>query len=323
MPNLYCIIATYNGENHIHECLNSLRTSNYLHRVVIVDNNSQDDTIKIIQTEYPEVELIKLEYNVGFGKANNIGIKYAYEKGADYFFLLNQDAYVQENTFSELVYAEKRNVGFGILSPLHLNGNGDHFDYLFSKMALPSISSSIILDFCFKSQPKDVYSCGFVNAAAWLVTRKCIDEVGIFDPLFHHYGEDEEYINRVLARRILVGISPSTHIRHNRGINNKLSTYPSHYQKKVRILIQLKNIQHPYYRMLRMFVSILLSDLIKGLVLLRFAEVSESYVIIKYIITNYKTIKEHRDITKTEKIPFMGRTPLYLADTSKTPPVEK
>lgn len=308
MFGLYCIIATYNGENYIRECLNSLRTSTYPHKVIIVDNNSQDNTVKIIQAEYPEIELIKLHHNVGFGKANNIGIKYAYEKGADYLFLLNQDAYILENTFSELVHAAEENSGYGILSPLHLNGEGDRFDLLFLRTTLTPLFSSVILDVCLKKELKSVYACGFVNAAAWLVTKRCIDEVGIFDTLFHHYGEDEDYINRVLFKKIMVGITPSSCIRHDRGNNNKLSTYPSHYPKRLRILIQLKNLQYPYFKMLKTFLSILLLDMMKDLALFRFSRIKESYTIIKYLLRNYQTIKEHRDKCLLENSPFMKET---------------
>jgi len=87
------IIVSYNFEQWIDRCLGSLRRSTSPISVIVVDNGSKDKTTQIIEKNYPEVHLIKTGANLGFGKANNIGIRYAMEQGADYFFLLNQDAW--------------------------------------------------------------------------------------------------------------------------------------------------------------------------------------------------------------------------------------
>ena len=71
--------------------------------------------------------------NIGFGKANNIGISLAMKKGADYVFLLNQDAWVEDKTLEKLINIHRKQPKFGIVSPMHLNGKGDELDYNFSK----------------------------------------------------------------------------------------------------------------------------------------------------------------------------------------------
>jgi GT2 family glycosyltransferase len=88
----------------------------------VVDNNSADDTVNFIKANYPEVTLLEQNKNLGFGKANNIGISLAMKNEADYVFLLNQDAWVQPDTIEKLVSAHQREPQFGILSPMHLNG---------------------------------------------------------------------------------------------------------------------------------------------------------------------------------------------------------
>ena len=73
MSSTFIIIVTYNGERWIRQCINSCLGYN----VIVIDNNSSDQTIKIIENEYPKVVLLKQENNLGFGKANNLGISYA------------------------------------------------------------------------------------------------------------------------------------------------------------------------------------------------------------------------------------------------------
>ena len=95
------VIVTFNGEIWIKKNLNSLLNSNYPIDIIIVDNASTDETINIIK-EFSAIELIQNKNNLGFGKANTIGIDLAIKKGADAIFLLNQDTWIYENTITNL-----------------------------------------------------------------------------------------------------------------------------------------------------------------------------------------------------------------------------
>ena len=82
------IIVSYNFERWIDRCLNSLRHSEYPIDVLVIDNGSKDQTIQRIKNDFPEIRLIESPENLGFGKANNIGMKIALEEGYQYVFLL-------------------------------------------------------------------------------------------------------------------------------------------------------------------------------------------------------------------------------------------
>ena len=125
------IIVTYNAMQWIERTLNSIRKLNEKHETIVVDNNSQDDTIRFIENKFPEIILLTENENHGFGKANNIGIKKALDEGADYVFLLNQDAYVEANTIGKLIEVMESDKKIGIASPIHLNGQGTSLDKLF------------------------------------------------------------------------------------------------------------------------------------------------------------------------------------------------
>ena len=97
------IIVSYNFERWINRCLGSLRNSSYPADIMVVDNGSNDQTTDIIEKEYPEVRLVKTGQNLGFGKANNIGMKVAMNEGYNCVFLLNQDAWIGTETIGTLI----------------------------------------------------------------------------------------------------------------------------------------------------------------------------------------------------------------------------
>lgn len=204
-------MVTFNSIKWIDECLNSLETS----RTLVIDNASTDSTVNHIRKNYPEVIVIQNKTNIGFGQANNIGIQKALSEGAEYVFLLNQDAYSVNDCMEKLIEVHQSNPEYGILSPIHLNGDGTNLDWNFSEY-MKGISSGNLLFDLLSGSVKEVYSLPFVNAAAWLIPKSTIERVGLFDSMFFHYGEDENYCQRVRAYDLQVGVVPSAIIRHDR-----------------------------------------------------------------------------------------------------------
>lgn len=211
-PVIYVVIVTYNGLRWVDACFASLRSSSVPLRTVVVDNASNDGTPERIAERFPEVHLIRSGENLGFGRANNLGIRYARERGADYLLLLNQDAWIFPDTVGRLLQAEEP--ACGILSPVHLDGTGERMDrafreYVFGRERTES-DRELLAAFTI---PRDVR---FVNAAAWLLPRRTIETVGGFDPLFAHYGEDDNYCHRVLHRGMTIRTVPGATICHDR-----------------------------------------------------------------------------------------------------------
>ncbi|WP_332733012.1 glycosyltransferase family 2 protein [Flavihumibacter sp.] len=212
---VYAVIVTYNGAQWIDKCFNSLLKSSIPITCVVVDNASTDNTVSLIKSNYPDVQIIENNSNMGFGGANNIGIRTALENDCDYIFLLNQDAWIEVNTIKELVGYFHKVTNLGIISPLHLNGAGTALDRNFSKYIGP-ISNCMILSDCLIGKLKSFYQVEYINCAAWLISAKCIKKVGGFDPVFFHYGEDVNYCHRVLYHGFSIGVTPNTRIWHDR-----------------------------------------------------------------------------------------------------------
>ena len=92
--NIFAVIVTYNAmhRNWADRCLQSLEESSVPVTSIFVDNCSVDGTRDYIPSRYPQVVWLPQDHNLGFGQANNVGIRYALNHGADYVLLLNQDA---------------------------------------------------------------------------------------------------------------------------------------------------------------------------------------------------------------------------------------
>lgn len=209
---VYIVIVTYNAENFIRACLSSCVG----YEVIVVDNASSDETVKIISMEFPDTVLLEMSENLGFGKANNIGIKYALECGCDHVFLLNQDAYLQQGTIPKLMEMQGNFPEYGILSPVHLNGSGMAMDIAFKNYCLQSEDLSVVAEIEGGNPKRELVELPFVNAAAWMISRQALEIVGGFNPLFFMYGEDDDYCHRMQYHGFKIGVVTRVFIRHDR-----------------------------------------------------------------------------------------------------------
>lgn len=226
-PKVMIVVVSYNGLRWINTCLKSC--VNY--PTIVVDNASSDETVSFIEANYPNVILLKQSVNFGFGQANNIGIRYALDRGAEHVFLLNQDAYLVDDVLDKLIDFQKKNSSYGILSPIHITGDKKKLDRNFANFMLKEDSGQFYSDFVLGNILASVYDVPFVNAAAWLISKKCLETVGGFDPLFFHYGEDNNYCQRVLFHDFKIGVVPNSFIIHDRIERAKVKPYSQEYYK--------------------------------------------------------------------------------------------
>lgn len=210
MNRILVIIVTYNGMEWVDRCISSVLHSQVKADVIVIDNGSSDGTLEHIRKKFPFVLLYESHENLGFGKANNIGLKYAVKNNYDYIYLLNQDAWINEQTLGYLIDVMKKHSDYGIISPVQSNANGG-LDRNFAYCC----PNGMLSDF-FRNQLKELYEVNEVMAAHWLVSRKCLETVGGFSPAFPHYGEDNNYIQRANFHGYKVGIATGNIVVHDR-----------------------------------------------------------------------------------------------------------
>ena len=217
---IYTIIVTYNGQKWLDFCLGSLRESSIKTVPIIIDNCSSDNTVQYIKEKYPEAIVFELQKNLGFGQANNIGLRYALEHNADYVLLLNQDAAIAPNM---LELCLEQSDGVSLLSPLHMNGDGSRVDYNFRKNTL--ITCDVLINDIFTNQLKKSYVGEKICAACWLLPISIVRKVGGFNPLFFHYAEDDNYYHRLIYHKINTRIVPQAKVYHDRVEFGNKTTY--------------------------------------------------------------------------------------------------
>ncbi|MEO9804475.1 MAG: glycosyltransferase family 2 protein [Reichenbachiella sp.] len=240
---VFAIIVTYNGSQWIRQCLNSLKDDIPPEQIIVVDNNSTDPTVAIIRENYPSVQLWLQKHNLGFGKANNLGIKHALEEAADYVLLLNQDAWLASGTLQKMQETLQANPEIAILSPSQFDGSQKELDHLFSTYLEKKVQQYNNLTFV-----------PFVNAAIWLMPRTTLVKVGGFDPLFPHYGEDVDFVNRCHYLGLKIAIQTNLSGYHDRDSSKILPLTKRKYFEFINALVELKNINKSFIRSLMIFV---------------------------------------------------------------------
>lgn len=212
---VFAVVVTYNGMKWIDRCLSSLLDSSIHVDVVVVDNGSIDNTVSYIRNNYEKnVFLIESKINLGFGQANNKGIEYAYANGATHFLLINQDAWFVASDHLEHLLDVQEKYALDIVSPIHLNINQKLLDANFLSYLVvhsPTLFSDLLV-----SEVKEYYPIRFVNAAIWIIGKATIDSIGGFDPLFFHYAEDSNYVDRLIFHGKRICIVPSCFAVHDR-----------------------------------------------------------------------------------------------------------
>lgn len=213
MKKIFVIIVTYKGQRWYDKCFGSLRKSTIPLQTIVVDNTPNEEDVTYIKEHFPEVHIIKTEENLGFGRANNLGMRYALDNGCDYVFLLNQDAWIEPDTIEKLINVAEKHEELGIISPIHMNaahtainmsiGIGAHY------------RNDKLLSDLYVNKMGEVYDTNYVNAAAWLLPRKTLETIGGFCPIIFQYGEDDDYSHRVLYHGYKIGLVPSARIVHD------------------------------------------------------------------------------------------------------------
>lgn len=299
------VVVTYNGSQWINKCLDSLLNSTIDTKIIVIDNCSTDTTPSIIKTDYPSVEFIAATSNLGFGQGNNKGILKAYDRGADYVFLLNQDAWVKEDALEKMIELAETNKNYGIISPIHLNGSGDliekgFYHYSIKRVANPRTYYSSILT----PERPTLTPATFVNAAAWLLSRRCIAEVGGFSRVFFHYGEDVDYANRVLYHGLKIGLVNNAFIHHDRSEDRPKANYSlSLKRNKIYIDSILSDINEKKWQLAA--ITILCKNIVKSTVTLDFQMVVVNFVTLLQLAPRIKRIRLARAKTKSRGLHFL------------------
>jgi GT2 family glycosyltransferase len=241
------VIVSWNVQEYLRQCLNSLKADvdqTLKSEIIVVDNNSSDNTIAMLARDFPEVKLICNKDNLGFARANNQGIEISRGK---FVMLLNPDTEVKKGCISTLISFLQSHDKVGVVGPKLLNLDGT---LQASGVNFPSLANSLLGYFRLKKEMSGTYFVYsnqpiMVNAlvgACLLTRREVIDQVGGLDGDYFMYVEEADWCHRIQNRGWHVYYVPEAQVYHRKGSSARhvpLETYVR--LRESRILFLLKH----------------------------------------------------------------------------------
>jgi GT2 family glycosyltransferase len=303
MPKIYVIIVTYNAMKWAERCFSSLRKSSIPVHTIVVDNGSNDGTQEFIKTQFPEVEFIQSAENLGFGKANNLGIEKAYKNGADFFYLMNQDAWIFENSIQNLldVYENhQKKEEIGILSPMHLDGSEQFLDLFLDKYISHNFENRMISDL-YLNLTKSFYEISFINAAHWFIPKHTVETIGGFNPYFFHYGEDNEYVNRLHFHGKKILLCTESKVVHD----GKQNLGKVDYNKFRDLTLETRILNPNEKNALEGIKKSLFQSIFKNIMTGNFNASKKLYKTYRTITSQERILKANKDILLSHSHPFL------------------
>lgn len=231
---LSVIIVNYNVKYFLEQVLLSVRRASegLAVEVWVVDNNSTDNSVKMVKEHFPEVILIENKENLGFSKANNQAIRAS--KG-EYVLLLNPDTVVSEDTFHRcLAFMDSHTEGGG-LGIKTIDGSGTFlpeskrgfpspwvaFCKAFGLSALFPHSSFFNRYYLGHLSKDETHECEVLVGSFMLMRRAVLDKIGLLDEAFFMYGEDIDLSYRIVSQGFKNYYFAESTIIHYKGESTK------------------------------------------------------------------------------------------------------
>lgn len=200
-PRVSIILLNLNSYEVTLDCLLSLRKIDYRNfEVVVVDNGSVDSSAEKLAASAPEIRLIKNGANLGFAGGNNVGMRDALSRGADYVLLLNNDTVVAPDFLTQLMQVAESDPRIGALNPKILFFDPpDRLNYaggIHRRFRLfPKVIGLRQKDDGRFDEMREV---SFLSGCALLVKAGVVRQIGVLEEVYFHFYEDIEWSLRLV-----------------------------------------------------------------------------------------------------------------------------
>jgi GT2 family glycosyltransferase len=212
-PLIYVIVLNYNGRRWLEACCRSLLATEYERvELLLVDNASDDGSVELVKSLFPQIEIISNAANEGFSEGNNIGIRHALAHGADYVVLLNSDVKVKPDWLGHLVSAGESCAEIGILGAVQLSYEGEEFNSWTTKVMTRHLDELRDTKMARAWIPVE-----WVEGACFAVKRAVFAKIGLLDPIYFSFFEEIDFCRRASCAGYKVALVPRSRIHHYRG----------------------------------------------------------------------------------------------------------
>jgi len=216
-PLVSIILVNWNGKDDTLGCLASLKKITYRnYKIILIDNASTDGSVHTICRDFPEIEIIENSENRRFAAANNQGIERALATGAELVLLLNNDTEVAPDFLDEMVHAVRSRPEIGMAGPKIFYYHdrqriwfaGGEINFWKGRTAHRGL----------RRMDSDEWNAScetdYITGCALLVTRDCIEKIGVLDESYYIYSEDADWCMRALRADFKCWFVPSAHVWH-------------------------------------------------------------------------------------------------------------
>ena len=215
------IILNYNGLAYTVNAVASIHQYCSGAEIIVVDNGSTDESNKVLRSKFPDIHLIALSENKGFGAGNNRGAEAA---SGDFFFFVNNDTVLTSDIIRALTEFMEAKKKCGVAAPALRNGDGS-FQLSYGKF--PSIMNEILAQKKTRTienvqkdqveQKKMAKKIDWVTGAAMMVQRSVFEQIGGFDEHYFMYFEDVDFCKRIALAGYSIDYLPQISLVHFKG----------------------------------------------------------------------------------------------------------
>lgn len=208
--NLVAVVLNWNGGSDTLAALESLDGI----ATICVDNGSTDGSDVQVETRFPRVELIRTGANLGFAGGNNVGVRRALERGADWVLLVNNDAIAERGIDEALARAAGERPDAGILACKVLFEDGVRVQYAGASFNSLVGYSGRAEGYGKPDVVRELRDVDRADGAAMAVSRAAFERAGLLDEALFAYAEDVELSLRVRAAGFAIVFVPDAVVRH-------------------------------------------------------------------------------------------------------------
>lgn len=251
-PKVVIILLNWNGKEDTIECLESLKHITYRnYELLLVDNGSTDGSVERFNELYPNIDIVINEKNLGYAEGNNVGIRTAMDKGADYILLLNNDTVVDPEFLGELVTAAESDIKIGFVGPkvyyYNYEGRKDIINFAGGKLdMLKGITTHIGINEMDGGQYDQIKEVDYIEGSCILAKKEMLNIIGLLDPVYFAYWEDNDWCKRGYAAGYRSFFAPMAKIWHKTSASN-IGTMNLYYMTRNRLWFMKKNASNLQY----------------------------------------------------------------------------
>lgn len=217
LPSVTIIILNWNGRADTLDCLASVRHIDYPnYSVLVVDNGSEDNSVDAIKNDFPEVSILETGKNLGYAGGNNVGMRWALERGADYILLLNNDTVVDTALLKSFVQCAAENVNGALFGAKIYYYSRPNTLWHAGTDWSPALGNHVTRG----SQQQDdgsydqVVESAYANGCALFAASAALREVGLFDESYFLIFEETDLSYRVKESGYKIFFVPGAKVWH-------------------------------------------------------------------------------------------------------------